>query len=232
MMNPNFYGSQQNNDITVTAQQQPSNQSSLDNIFSADKVDGKKCYPMDFIPRDTDVIVGKGINCYNHAGNKMLRRLVSANLIVYAETTCKKEKSKILSNIVDHIRIKGSFIKKDRARGQYFDADDFLARDKISQAFRNAINQKKRSKSSSAKVKGNSTKQIYREFSAAESLIPKENTTTTPAPADSSKDTLDAHTQNFLAMKHHQAVAENFAKIIGAFDSSIIEEATKSSIPL
>jgi len=205
------------------------NSSFPNNTFDANKLDGKKCYPLNFVPRDTDVIVGKGINCYNHAGNKMLRRLVAANLIVYAETSWKKEKSKILSNIVDHIRVKGSFIKKDRARGQYFDADDFLARDKISQAFRNAINQKKRSKSSSAKAKDKNTKTIYREFSAAESLIPKENTTSTAA---DSKDTVELVNQSILAMKHHQAVADNFAKIIGAFDSSIIEEATKSSIAL
>merc|ERR1711933_608187 len=50
-----------------------------------------------------------------------------------------------MGNVVEQIRMNGSFIKKDPSTGLFFDADDFMIRDKISQAFRNSLNQKKRS---------------------------------------------------------------------------------------
>jgi len=102
-------------------------------------------YPVGFAPRDSDVIVGKGMNCYNHVGNKMLRNIVASRLRDYATTTCKKEKSNIVSSIVGNVRKNGgSFIKKDHDTGLWFDANNFLARDKISQTFRNILYQERK----------------------------------------------------------------------------------------
>jgi len=102
-------------------------------------------YPVGFAPRDSDVIVGKGMNCYNHFGNKMLRNIVASRLRDYAMTTCKKEKSNIVSSIIGQVRKNGgAFIKKDHDTGLWFDADNFLARDKISQTFRNILYQERK----------------------------------------------------------------------------------------
>jgi len=102
----------------------------------------KAChYPVNFEPRSIDVIVGKGMNCYNHIGNKMLRNtIVASRLVEYARTTSKKEKSDVVSSILELVRKNGgSFVKKDYDTGLWYDAEPFLARDKISQTIRNSL---------------------------------------------------------------------------------------------
>jgi len=102
----------------------------------------KAChYPANFEPRSIDVIVGKGMNCYNHIGNKMLRNtIVASRLVEYARTTSKKEKSDVVSSILELVRKNGgSFVKKDYDTGLWYDAEPFLARDKISQTIRNSL---------------------------------------------------------------------------------------------
>jgi len=98
-------------------------------------------YPINFEPRSIDVIVGKGMNCYNHVGNKMLRNtIVASRLIEYAATTSKKEKSLVVTSILELVRQNGgAFVKKDYETGLWYDAEPFLARDKISQTIRNAL---------------------------------------------------------------------------------------------
>jgi len=104
----------------------------------------RRYYPLDFLPRDTDVIIGKGAQCYNHYGNKTLRSVVFSTMTDYDATTCKREKSKIVTHVLEQIQMDGSFIKKDINTGRFFNVDAFMARDKISQAFRFSLNRKKR----------------------------------------------------------------------------------------
>jgi len=99
-------------------------------------------YPLGFSPRNTDVIVGKGMNCYNHVGNKLLRNaIVAPKLAQYAATTSKKDKSIVVTSILEQVRKNGgAFVKKDYGTGLWHDAEPFLARDKVSQTIRNALN--------------------------------------------------------------------------------------------
>merc|ERR1712151_419545 len=101
------------------------------------------------------VIIGRGMKCYNHAGNKMIRQIVASRLADYAFTTCRKEKSYILSSVMEKVRLnEGAFIQKDTAMGLWFDADEGLARDKVSQIFRNALyyNEKRSQKEKMVKM--------------------------------------------------------------------------------
>merc|ERR1712048_1271128 len=100
----------------------------------------RRSYPANFDPSEKDVVVGKGVNCYNHVGNKNLRKVVSSRLVHYAAATGKKDKSKVVSLIVEHVRSNGgSFVKKDEESGLWCDAESYIARDKVSQMFRNEL---------------------------------------------------------------------------------------------
>ena len=102
----------------------------------------KVFFPRDFKPGINHVIVGRGKKCYKHIGNEKLRSIVSSRLEEYSAATCKASKSSILMSIVTKLRTstpKGGFIKEDPDSKQWYDVGDFLAREKISQAFRDAL---------------------------------------------------------------------------------------------
>jgi len=132
------------NRFIATEQEESAEGCRSENRCSSINIDDEQgsCYPSYFVPRDTDVIVGKGMNCYNHIGNKNLRRIAASRIVDYASTICKKDKSSVVSSILEQIHKKGgAFIKKDQETGLWYDAENYLARDKISQTFRNALNQ-------------------------------------------------------------------------------------------
>lgn len=100
-------------------------------------------YSLDFEPSNTDVIVGKGLNCFGHSGNEKLRQIVDSRLLDYAAASRKKEKSDVLTSIVDKFRRSGgAFVQKDPVTGLWYDANDSLARDKVSRIFRRALRKK------------------------------------------------------------------------------------------
>ena len=66
----------------------------------------------------------------------------------YATSTSRQDKSDILSTIVNTVRgnsPNGGFVKEDNATGHWFEVGDFLAREKVSQAFRDALSHSYRS---------------------------------------------------------------------------------------
>merc|ERR1711933_654668 len=80
-----------------------------------------------------------GKTCFLHKGNEYFRSIIDAKLEQYSKMN-KKEKSEELSQIVERIRSKGGdFVKKNPENNLWFRADDALARDKTSQAFRNVL---------------------------------------------------------------------------------------------
>merc|ERR1711933_184205 len=100
----------------------------------------QRFFPEGFVPRYTDVIIGKGMRAFSHVGNERLRDIIASRLQEYENMRSKKERSDVISSIVAETRAHGSFIKKDANTGLWFEADEVLARDKISQAFRNLKN--------------------------------------------------------------------------------------------
>jgi len=103
-----------------------------------------KFFQEEFVPRHTDVIIGKGIKAFSHVGNKMLRDIIASRQQEYDNMETKKERSDILSSIVAGIRANGFFLKKDTQTSLWFEADEVLARDKISQSFRRSKNENHR----------------------------------------------------------------------------------------
>jgi len=101
-----------------------------------EKIQKIKFLPDNFTPGEKDIIIGKGMRCYNHQGNIMFRRIITARIKEYAYTTSKRAKSELISSIVANIKSKGAFVKKDPDTSLWYQADDFLARDKTSQAIR------------------------------------------------------------------------------------------------
>jgi len=95
-------------------------------------------------------VIGRGKKWLSRRGNEKLRDLVTSKLDEYSAATSKNEKSKILSYIVTQIRTvcpekRGSFVKYDVEAERWFDVGDFLARERVSQAFRDALHNSYRS---------------------------------------------------------------------------------------
>jgi len=126
---------------------------------------GNKFLPKEFEPGFDDVLIGRGKRCYEHSGNKSFFILVASRLGEYSVATSKMEKSKILASTVSEIQKKspsGGFIKKDSETGLWFQIGEFLAREKTSQAFRDALHDSYKSSNSSRK-KRRKTKKTDRE---------------------------------------------------------------------
>lgn len=103
-------------------------------------------FPKGFKPGKFDVIIGRGKKCHSHFGNKRLKKIISLRLDEYSSSILQSEKSKILRAIVSQIRSSqshnGGFVKQDPQSSRWFDVGDNLAREKISKAFRDALNRR------------------------------------------------------------------------------------------
>jgi hypothetical protein len=111
--------------------------------------------PEGFVPGDDDVICGRGRNCFNHNGNERFRGIVAGYLDQYSKSTSKMEKSYILSDIVAKVRKSspngGGFVKKCPETKRFYEVGCFLAREKTSQAFRDALHDQYKSSNSAKK---------------------------------------------------------------------------------
>lgn len=126
--------------------------------------------PIDFQPTADDILCGRGAECLNHEGNIKFRHVIEDNLDRYIQSKTKSEKSLIIREIVQQLNNRGrpgGFIRKDLLTRRYFEVGDFAAREKTSQAFRDALANKsksdslqKSSRKSSSQVDNNPTKMI------------------------------------------------------------------------
>ena len=100
--------------------------------------------PESYEPGPDDVICGRGKKCYNHVGNERFR---------HSRAKSKLDKSAVLSKVVYEVRQhspEGGFVKQD-SNGVWFEVGDFLAREKTSQAFRDALHDRYKSSNLSKK---------------------------------------------------------------------------------
>jgi len=112
--------------------------------------------PENFQPGEYDVICGRGRKIFMHAGNEKFRRMVADALEAYSNTVTKLEKSYILCEIVAQVRQNspnGGFVKKDPKDGRWYEVGDFLAREKTSQAFRDALHDQYKSSNTAKKIR-------------------------------------------------------------------------------
>lgn len=109
--------------------------------------------PDNFEPGPDDVICGRGKKSYNHVGNERFRHRVLTFLDEYSRAKSKLDKSAVLSKVVYEVRQNspsGGFIKQD-TNGVWSEVGDFLAREKTSQAFRDALHDRYKSSNLSKK---------------------------------------------------------------------------------
>lgn len=131
--------------------------------------------PDHFEPGPDDVICGRGKKCYNHVGNERFRLRVLTFLDEYSRAKSKLDKSGVLSKVVEEVRHTsphGGFVKQD-TNGIWFEVGDFLAREKTSQAFRDALHDRYKSSNLSKKKRrqqehAKSHQQAYSKFVRSE----------------------------------------------------------------
>jgi hypothetical protein len=89
-----------------------------------------KSLPIDYRLGENDVYVGRS-NLYRfHAGNKRFNDIVHANLERYYKSTNRKEKSTIIYEIVDQVRLSspdGGFVKRSKETGRWYEVGDVVA---------------------------------------------------------------------------------------------------------
>jgi len=115
-------------------------------------------FPDGFEPSQYDVLCGRGRTCKLWKGNLEYRKLVTDNLEAYSAAKSRLDKGAILNCIIDQVRQRspdGGFVKKDPMTGRWYEVGDFLAREKTSQYFRDALHEQY---SSSAQAKYNRRK--------------------------------------------------------------------------
>lgn len=82
--------------------------------------------------------------------------MVKLMLPAYSVADSKKAKSEIIFNIVVRVRENsrgGGFVKLDESTGRYYEAGNHLAREKVSQTFRDALSEKYKSSTSAKSYK-------------------------------------------------------------------------------
>eukprot|EP00521_Asterionellopsis_glacialis_P008046 CAMPEP_0195283752 /NCGR_PEP_ID=MMETSP0707-20130614/2196_1 /TAXON_ID=33640 /ORGANISM="Asterionellopsis glacialis, Strain CCMP134" /LENGTH=417 /DNA_ID=CAMNT_0040342979 /DNA_START=158 /DNA_END=1411 /DNA_ORIENTATION=+ len=95
-------------------------------------------------PTENDILMGRGGKNNQHIGNEKLRDLARGRCEDYRMSS-KKGKSYISRELVQRVREMippGRFLKKDSASGLWEDVGDEVAREKASQALRDAVSQK------------------------------------------------------------------------------------------
>ena len=97
--------------------------------------------PRDFVPGPFDVICSQGKTARNHPGNIFFQSVIRRWAKEYANTIEKRNKSKIVRNIIDIIRTEspnGGFIRKGECGGWRVVGLD-QAREKVSQSLRDTL---------------------------------------------------------------------------------------------
>eukprot|EP00980_Cylindrotheca_fusiformis_P031205 scaffold25978_cov122-Cylindrotheca_fusiformis.AAC.3 len=86
-----------------------------------------------------DVICGRDKLSHTHVGNKRFRQIIEMNRVSYQNATSRNEKTRITCQVIDAIRSSnGRFLKLDERTGEWSDAGDICAREKVSHALRYA----------------------------------------------------------------------------------------------
>jgi hypothetical protein len=111
--------------------------------------------PLDFVPSQYSVIIGRAKECKEASGNKLLRILATSYLSKYSNAINRCVKSQVVSDIVALVRVacpEGAFIKKigkeDGGTG-WIEVSESGAREKVGYVFRDLLSDQYRSSSKS-----------------------------------------------------------------------------------
>jgi hypothetical protein len=93
--------------------------------------------PSAFCPTPNHVWCGRGNKCYEH--NHAFRALVHTHLEAYSAAPSKLEKSRIVTSVFDDVTRRGGFVRRDSKSKLWHSVPEMMAREKISQAFRDCL---------------------------------------------------------------------------------------------
>eukprot|EP00977_Amphora_coffeiformis_P015004 scaffold4286_cov92-Amphora_coffeaeformis.AAC.4 len=94
---------------------------------------------MTVIPRDFDIVLGRGSSCANHPGNMNFTRLIEAHAREYGTMQTKGEKSTLIQSIYERMLRFGQFLRDDEISGKKgicVVVDAHTAKSKIGHALR------------------------------------------------------------------------------------------------
>ena len=96
--------------------------------------------PEGYIPTVNDILCGRGKVCFEHCGNKQFHEVtVPQHLQGYIAAKSKLDKSVVVKAVVAQVRQYGDFIKQDQRTGRWFRVTTQLAREKVGQQLRDAV---------------------------------------------------------------------------------------------
>jgi hypothetical protein len=132
--------------------------------------------PYDYEPHENAVLCGRGRMCKEASGNLGLQSICKTFLKEYARDTGKKEKSEIVSNIMEMVLAKcapsHAFVRFHDDR--WWEVDEVMARQKVTGMLRDSLSSKYKS-STQAKVAKRRMKNVL--SSAADSKLSDVHTT-------------------------------------------------------
>lgn len=106
------------------------------------------------VPGPFDVICARGKQAYNHQGNRYFRQIIHNATEKYSKVESKLQRSMIVTDIVDAIRVKGNGFLRKTSKGEWVECTDIMCREKVGQHFRNALgNRYKSSTKSKRRIK-------------------------------------------------------------------------------
>ena len=95
------------------------------------------CIDSVLVPREADILLGRGRGAQNHTGNVNYRYLIESFRKRYEKIPSKGAKTQLIREVVDCIYNKGGRFLKQDPYGRWIPVDPEVARDKVSHSFRN-----------------------------------------------------------------------------------------------
>jgi len=94
------------------------------------------------VPSESDVLCGRGRQCFEHEGNKRFRYIVAANLQEYLTAKTRQDKTLVVYTVIYEVLENGGrFLKRD-SHGQWYDSGMRGAKEKVGHALRDASTDK------------------------------------------------------------------------------------------
>ena len=93
------------------------------------------------VPKDFDILLGRGKVAFNHHGNRRFRVFVGMHLRRYRECNSRAEKTFVVNDVTEAIHEAGGrFLKpKDKAETIWLQVSQKIAREKVGHALRDAL---------------------------------------------------------------------------------------------
>ena len=98
--------------------------------------------PLDFIPGDNHIIIGRGRATKMHSANVKFDKMIASIARAYQDAPSKSQKGIVLSKLIAEIHAPSAsagFVKKDPETGRWHSVEESLARTTSAQAIRNYL---------------------------------------------------------------------------------------------